>query len=199
MNPPAAPPTSTERKASTRAVTEGRATRGPTTSVLRGCGGRPRPDVRSGGRGGPSRWHGAGSVAGPGWVDLPIPGKVKQRRVAADPRGVGRPGPGDEMQTEEAQPELLLPPKRLGTLLAEARLAGGYSLVEAADSLGGGWSRSSCSRSRPVVARCSTRTWSCSPTCTASRPRRSSPTYAPGDRPGRGRARRRHTTGRARR
>ena len=44
------------------------------------------------------------------------------------------------MQTEEAQPELLLPPRRLGTLLAEARLAGGYSLVEAADSLGGGWS-----------------------------------------------------------
>jgi hypothetical protein len=44
------------------------------------------------------------------------------------------------MQTEELPSDLLLPPKRLGTLLAEARLAGGYSLVEAADSLGDTWS-----------------------------------------------------------
>ena len=44
------------------------------------------------------------------------------------------------MQTEELPAESLLPPKRLGTLLAEARLSGGYSLVEAADSLGDAWS-----------------------------------------------------------
>jgi transcriptional regulator with XRE-family HTH domain len=44
------------------------------------------------------------------------------------------------MKTEELPPELLLPPKRLGTLLAEARLSGGYSLVEAADALGMNWS-----------------------------------------------------------
>lgn len=44
------------------------------------------------------------------------------------------------MQTEELPPELLLPPKRLGTLLAEARLSGGFSLVEAADALGPDWS-----------------------------------------------------------
>lgn len=44
------------------------------------------------------------------------------------------------MQTEELPSELLLPPKRLGSLLAEARLAGGYSLVEAADQLSDAWS-----------------------------------------------------------
>lgn len=44
------------------------------------------------------------------------------------------------MPTMELPPEVLLPPKRLGSLLAEARLAGGYSLVEAADSLGSDWS-----------------------------------------------------------
>jgi hypothetical protein len=37
-------------------------------------------------------------------------------------------------------PESLLPPRRLGGLLAEARLAGGYSLVEAAEALGDPWS-----------------------------------------------------------
>lgn len=40
------------------------------------------------------------------------------------------------MQTDELPPELLVPPKRLGTLLAQARLAGGFSLVEASDALG---------------------------------------------------------------
>lgn len=44
------------------------------------------------------------------------------------------------MKTEDLPPELLLPPKRLGSLLAEARLSGGYSLVEAADALGTNWS-----------------------------------------------------------
>lgn len=43
------------------------------------------------------------------------------------------------MQTSTSQPELLVPPKRLGNLLAAARLAGGYTLEEAAQSLGGGW------------------------------------------------------------
>ena len=40
------------------------------------------------------------------------------------------------MQTDELPPELLVPPKRLGTLLAQARLAGGFSLAEASDALG---------------------------------------------------------------
>lgn len=44
------------------------------------------------------------------------------------------------MQTDELPPEVLVPPKRLGSLLAQARLAGGYSLIEAADALGDGWS-----------------------------------------------------------
>ncbi len=43
------------------------------------------------------------------------------------------------MTTDELSEELLLPPKRLGTLLAEARLAQGYTLAEAADALGDGW------------------------------------------------------------
>lgn len=43
------------------------------------------------------------------------------------------------MQTDELTPDVLVPPKRLGTLLAQARLAGGYSLIEAADALGEGW------------------------------------------------------------
>lgn len=44
------------------------------------------------------------------------------------------------MQTRDLPAELLLPPKRLGTLLAEARLDGGYSLAEAAEALGPTWS-----------------------------------------------------------
>ena len=44
------------------------------------------------------------------------------------------------MQTRDLPAELLLPPKRLGTLLAEARLDGGFSLTEAADALGATWS-----------------------------------------------------------
>ena len=43
------------------------------------------------------------------------------------------------MTTDELSDELLLPPKRLGTLLAEARLAQGYTLAEAADALGDDW------------------------------------------------------------
>ncbi len=43
------------------------------------------------------------------------------------------------MTTDELSAELLLPPKRLGTLLAEARLAQGYTLAEAADVLGEDW------------------------------------------------------------
>lgn len=43
------------------------------------------------------------------------------------------------MQISTIQPELLVPPKRLGNLLARARLAGGYSLDEATMSLGGDW------------------------------------------------------------
>ena len=43
------------------------------------------------------------------------------------------------MQISTVQPELLVPPKRLGKLLAEARVARGYSLEEAARSLGGDW------------------------------------------------------------
>lgn len=43
------------------------------------------------------------------------------------------------MQSRELPPELLLPPKRLGTLLAEARNDGGYSLSEAAEALGPNW------------------------------------------------------------
>lgn len=41
------------------------------------------------------------------------------------------------METEDLPPELLLPPKRLGSLLADARVAGGYSLTEAAVALDG--------------------------------------------------------------
>ncbi len=44
------------------------------------------------------------------------------------------------MQTRDLPAELLLPPKRLGALLAEARVDGGYSLTEAADALGTSWS-----------------------------------------------------------
>ncbi|MDQ2678832.1 MAG: helix-turn-helix domain-containing protein [Actinomycetota bacterium] len=44
------------------------------------------------------------------------------------------------MQTRDLPAELLLPPKRLGALLAEARVDGGYSLTEAADALGETWS-----------------------------------------------------------
>lgn len=44
------------------------------------------------------------------------------------------------MQTRDLPPELLVPPRRLGTLLAEARNASGYSLDEAASELGDGWS-----------------------------------------------------------
>ncbi len=44
------------------------------------------------------------------------------------------------MQTRDLPAELLLPPKRLGALLAEARVEGGYSLTEAADALGDNWS-----------------------------------------------------------
>lgn len=43
------------------------------------------------------------------------------------------------MTTDELSPELLLPPKRLGTLLAEARLSRGYTLGEVADALGSDW------------------------------------------------------------
>jgi len=43
------------------------------------------------------------------------------------------------MQIEELSPEVLLPPKRLGGLLAEARIIGGYSLTEAAEALGDVW------------------------------------------------------------
>jgi len=43
------------------------------------------------------------------------------------------------MQIEELSPEVLLPPKRLGALLADARLVGGYSLTEAAEALGDAW------------------------------------------------------------
>lgn len=43
------------------------------------------------------------------------------------------------MQISTTQPELLVPPKRLGHVLAEARLAGGFSLEEAAQALGGQW------------------------------------------------------------
>jgi transcriptional regulator with XRE-family HTH domain len=42
------------------------------------------------------------------------------------------------MPTSSGQ-ELLVPPRRLGNLLAQARLAGGYSLEEAAAVLGGSW------------------------------------------------------------
>lgn len=41
------------------------------------------------------------------------------------------------MQTDDPPPDLLLPPKRLGSLLADARVAGGYSLAEAAVALDG--------------------------------------------------------------
>ncbi len=44
------------------------------------------------------------------------------------------------MQTDEHPPELLVPPKRLGMLLAEARLSHGLSLDEASAELGGEWS-----------------------------------------------------------
>jgi len=43
------------------------------------------------------------------------------------------------MEISTVQPELLVPPKRLGNLLAQARLTGGYSLEEASLSLGGEW------------------------------------------------------------
>ncbi len=43
------------------------------------------------------------------------------------------------MQISTVQPELLVPPKRLGNMLAQTRLANGYSLEEAARSLGGEW------------------------------------------------------------
>lgn len=43
------------------------------------------------------------------------------------------------MQTRDLPAELLLPPKRLGNLLADARVGGGYSLTEAADALGPTW------------------------------------------------------------
>jgi transcriptional regulator with XRE-family HTH domain len=45
-----------------------------------------------------------------------------------------------EMQITTTQPELLVPPKRLGNLLAKARVANGYSLEEASRALGGSWS-----------------------------------------------------------
>lgn len=44
------------------------------------------------------------------------------------------------MTTEILPPESLLPPRRLGSLLAQARLSGGYSLIEASDALGEPWS-----------------------------------------------------------
>ena len=44
------------------------------------------------------------------------------------------------MQTDEHPPELLVPPKRLGMLLAQARLSRGLSLAEASAELGGDWS-----------------------------------------------------------
>jgi transcriptional regulator with XRE-family HTH domain len=43
------------------------------------------------------------------------------------------------MQISTIQPELIVPPKRLGGLLAQARLASGHSLEEAATALGNGW------------------------------------------------------------
>lgn len=43
------------------------------------------------------------------------------------------------MTTDELSAELLLPPKRLGTLLAEARLSHGYTLAEATEALGNDW------------------------------------------------------------
>lgn len=43
------------------------------------------------------------------------------------------------MQTRDLPPELLVPPKRLGNLLAGARNTQGLSLAEAADRLGRGW------------------------------------------------------------
>lgn len=43
------------------------------------------------------------------------------------------------METTTTQPELLVPPKRLGNLLASARLDGGYTLDEATTALGGLW------------------------------------------------------------
>jgi hypothetical protein len=68
-----------------------------------------------------------------------MPGTFKRAPVVPIMAGEG-PTTGDQMQTDELPPELLVPPKRLGTLLAQARLAGGYSLVEAADALGGRFS-----------------------------------------------------------
>ena len=44
------------------------------------------------------------------------------------------------MQTRDLPPELLLPPKRLGSLLAGARVTKGYSLEDAARELGRNWS-----------------------------------------------------------
>ena len=44
------------------------------------------------------------------------------------------------MQISTTQPELLVPPKRLGNLLAQARAANGFSLDEASRALGGAWS-----------------------------------------------------------
>jgi hypothetical protein len=41
------------------------------------------------------------------------------------------------MQAEEVPTELLMPPKRLGSLLAAARVSRGFSLVEAAEAAGG--------------------------------------------------------------
>lgn len=43
------------------------------------------------------------------------------------------------MQTRDLPPELLLPPKRLGGLLAGARVASGFSLDDAARRLGRSW------------------------------------------------------------
>ena len=43
------------------------------------------------------------------------------------------------MQISTTQPELLVPPKRLGNLLAHARVENGFSLDEASRALGGGW------------------------------------------------------------
>jgi transcriptional regulator with XRE-family HTH domain len=44
------------------------------------------------------------------------------------------------MQTRATQTELLVPPRRLGQLLATARVQSGYSLEEATDALGSSWS-----------------------------------------------------------
>lgn len=44
------------------------------------------------------------------------------------------------MQTSDLPSELLLPPKRLGSLLAGARVANGFSLEDAAGELGESWS-----------------------------------------------------------